>query len=155
MTSKDKEFCYGEGIFRKYNKITGEFTVEKCAICNAAIFGSFTKYAHQKAKTEAHKFAHNVAEEKANKVKVDRYLDYYIYVYRIEFTKLYEDLYTDYRVEHLRNFLKNADLEICDWHKRDRNTIEDCKHIFEPDRCINCGFMKFEFFYNACPNNTV
>jgi hypothetical protein len=153
MFSTDKEFCYGDGIFRKYDKVSGNFTIEKCHICTIAASGNFTKYAHLRAKNDAHKIAHGTAEEKANKLKINRYLDYFMYIYRIEFLKIYNDCFINYRVEYLRSLFKNVDLEICDWHKRDRNALKECKHIFEPDRCNNCSFMKDEFYSNANTNH--
>ena len=95
-------------------------TPTECAICIEAENEMYTKYAHPKARLEAHKEADIIAEKMATKEKdTTDYIDNYIFYYGREYRRIYTDLYMKYKKEYsqivLERKYEKGD-KICNYH---------------------------------------
>lgn len=95
-------------------------TPTECAICIEAENEMYTKYAHPKARLEAHKEADIIAEKMAIKEKdTTDYIDKYIFYYGREYRRIYNDLYMKYKKEYsqivLERKYEKGD-KICNYH---------------------------------------
>ena len=95
-------------------------TPTECVICIEAENEMYTKYAHPKARLEAHKEADIIAEKMAIKEKdTTDYIDNYIFYYGREYRRIYNDLYMKYKKEYsqivLERKYEKGD-KICNYH---------------------------------------
>ena len=95
-------------------------TPTECAICIEAENEMYTKYAHPKARLEAHKEADIIAEKMAIKEKdTTDSIDNYIFYYGREYRRISNDLYMKYNKEYsqivLERKYEKGD-KICNYH---------------------------------------
>lgn len=117
----------------------------ECLICREAEQGNMTKYA-KKARKEAHTIANTVADEKAEKGHKVDYIDYYMFFYRIEYTRVFADLFERYRDEYYDSLMeKEWDLKcICSYHR-------DSIRFHAMPRCPKCKCTFDDIVPTPCP----
>ena len=118
----------------------------ECLICREAEQGNMTKYA-QKARKEAHAIANTVADEKAeNGNKTMDYIDYYMFFYRVEYTRVFEGLFEKYRDDYYDSLMeKEWDLKyICSYHR-------DSIRFHAMPRCPKCKCTYDDIVPDPCP----
>ena len=99
----------------------GSASWNDCLVCKATNNDEEKLYAHENAHVGANKKASEEAAARAYNQKEYEYIEYYMFLYRLHYTKEYDSLYAEFKEKRynliLDKFSTASEKEICCYHQ--------------------------------------